>query len=118
MVSWGGYLKSICDTYISWWQVYTLTDVVEEKTAERQQSQLWFEFDLKVQTVQSEREEPNSEKQKIERLGVLEELRKYSAESNLGLVFRQVTQSYDAKFKQAALVTAECRRWWQELKSR
>jgi len=76
MVDWSRYLESLCNTYAQWWQVYTLTDVVGRQRVESEPSPLLFDFGLMVQTVEREK----GEKEKIERLTVLEGLRKYALE--------------------------------------
>ncbi|HEY9633338.1 MAG TPA: HEAT repeat domain-containing protein, partial [Coleofasciculaceae cyanobacterium] len=80
MVNWSRYLKSLCNTYAQWWQVYTITDVVGQKRVEAQPSPLLFDFGLMVQTVERDREERGKEEEKVERLSVLEGLRKYASE--------------------------------------
>ncbi len=74
MIIWSQYLESLCTAYAQWWQVYTITDVVGQKRVEPEPSPLLFDFGLMVQTVERDREE------KIERLSVLEGLRKYASE--------------------------------------
>jgi HEAT repeat protein len=76
MVDWSRYLASLCNTYDQWWQVYTITDVVGRQRVESQPSPLLFDFGLMVQTVEREK----GEKEKIERLTVLDGLRKYASE--------------------------------------
>jgi len=75
MVDWSRYLESLCNTYAQWWQVYTLTDVVGRQRVELEPSPL-LDFGLMVQTVEREK----GEKEKIERLTVLDGLRKYASE--------------------------------------
>jgi len=79
MVNWSRYLESLCNAYAQWWQVYTITDVVGQKRVESEPSPLLFDFGLMVQTVERDREERGKE-EKIERLSVLEGLRKYASE--------------------------------------
>jgi len=68
------YLCSICQTYAQWWKIYTLTDVVGKQRDKQQQfSPL---LDLMVQTVEPQQREEG--KEKIERLAVIEGLRKYA----------------------------------------
>ena len=74
------YLESLCTTYAQWRKVYTITDVVGQKQAEAEQSPLLFDFDLMVQTVEREREERGKGEEKVERLMVLEGLRKYASQ--------------------------------------
>jgi HEAT repeat protein/3',5'-cyclic AMP phosphodiesterase CpdA len=76
MVDWSRYLASLCNTYAQWWQVYTLTDVVGRQRVESEPSPLLLDFGLMVQTVEREK----GEKEKIERLTVLDGLRKYASE--------------------------------------
>jgi len=84
MVDWSGYLESICTDYAQWWEVYTLTEVVGKQQQKPEKIPLLFDFGLMVQTVEQEQEQRDSkereEKEHIERLGVLEGLRKYAAE--------------------------------------
>jgi len=76
MVDWSRYLASLSNTYDQWWQVYTITDVVGRQRVESEPSPLLFDFGLMVQTVEREK----GEKEKIERLTVLDGLRKYASE--------------------------------------
>ena|GEM_PF-363128 len=70
------YLCSICQNYAQWWKIYTLTDVVGKQRDEQKQfSPL---LDLMVQTVEQQQEEREEGKEKIERLAVVEGLRKYA----------------------------------------
>jgi len=76
------YLCSICQNYAQWWKIYTLTDVVGKQRDEQKQfSPL---LDLMVQTIEQQREKREEEKEKeerkekIERLAVVEGLRKYA----------------------------------------
>jgi len=69
MVDWNPYLESLCNAYRQWWTFGTLKDVVEPKR---------FEFGLMVQTVERDSQQRSKEEQKIERLSVLEGLRKYA----------------------------------------
>jgi len=73
---WSGYLESICQEYAQWWKIYTFTDVVEKQQDEQKQfSPL---LDLMVQSVEQQQEKREEEKEKIERLAVVEGLRKYA----------------------------------------
>ncbi|NEO54024.1 MAG: hypothetical protein F6K54_13620 [Okeania sp. SIO3B5] len=76
---WTPYLESICRDYAKWWEVYTLTDVRGKKSLEQQQhiSPL-LDLGLMVQTVESEEKQRERQEEKIERLTVLEGLRKYA----------------------------------------
>ena len=78
MVNWHQYLESLCKEYAQWWQVYTITDVVGRRRVEVEPLPLLFDFGLMVQKVQ-DREEKGKE-EKVERLGVLEGLRKYASD--------------------------------------
>ncbi len=70
------YLCSICRNYAQWWESYTITDVVGKQQDEQKQfSPL---LDLMVQTVEQQQEKREEGKEKIERLAVLEGLRKYA----------------------------------------
>ncbi|NEP14620.1 MAG: NACHT domain-containing protein [Symploca sp. SIO2C1] len=84
MVDWNGYLESICTDYAQWWEVYTLTEVMGKQQQKPEKIPLLFDFGLMVQTVEREQEardsEETEEKERIERLGVLEGLRKYAPE--------------------------------------
>ncbi|HEY9664260.1 MAG TPA: NACHT domain-containing protein, partial [Allocoleopsis sp.] len=85
-----GYLRSVCHHYEQWWECYTLTDAVGKERVSRKGEPLAspFDFGLMVQTVGEKterREEENrrageQEKEKIERLPVLEGIRKYAAQ--------------------------------------
>ncbi|WP_107670845.1 NACHT domain-containing NTPase [Cyanothece sp. BG0011] len=87
-VDFSGYLEAICNNpkYTQWWETYTVTDVVGKEISKprndsKTRSPFLLDLDLKVQTVpkKEERENREEEKEKIERLGVLEGLRKYAA---------------------------------------
>ena len=80
MVNWSPYLESLCKTYAQWWQVYTITDVVGQHRVESEPSPLLFDFGLMVQTVEPDREERGQQEQTVERLSVLDGLRKYACE--------------------------------------
>ncbi|AOX01343.1 hypothetical protein BJP34_19570 [Moorena producens PAL-8-15-08-1] len=79
MVNWDPYLASIRDSYAQWWQVYTLTDVQGRKPKPQQPTPRLFDFGLMVQT-KSEQPQRDQNQDKIERLPVLEGLRKYAAD--------------------------------------
>ena len=83
MVNFDTYLKSICDQYAQWGIVYTLTDVVGERRVKAEASPLLFELNLMVQAVQPAQENARERQQTVERLGVLEGLRKYAKEQVL-----------------------------------
>lgn len=73
------YLKSICDRYQKWWQLYTLTDAAGKERQSKSELQSPFDFGLMVQTVRKENRDPrNEEKERIERFPVLEGIRKYA----------------------------------------
>lgn len=76
MINWHTYLKSLCNTYAKWWQIYTITDVVGRQRVEVETPPLLLNF--MVQTVPGIEERRKEEK--IERLGVLEGLRKYASD--------------------------------------
>jgi HEAT repeat protein len=79
------YLSAIDRHYGQWWQIYTLTDAVGR---ERQQQTPLFDFGLMVERREEgekteegrEKAEDGREEEKIERLPVLEGLRKYAVE--------------------------------------
>ncbi|MGB3640870.1 MAG: hypothetical protein WBA39_25340 [Rivularia sp. (in: cyanobacteria)] len=72
MVNLNAYLKSIRDTYAQWWNFYTITDVVGKQRDERERRLPFFDFGLMVEKVEQQKE-------KTERLTVLEGLRKYAS---------------------------------------
>ena len=72
MVNWNLYLESICDKYAHWWKAYTLTEVEAPPL-----------LDFMVEAVLTDKGEPSQKPEKIERLGVLEGLRKYAKEHTL-----------------------------------
>ncbi len=75
---WRSYLESICREYAQWWEVYTLTDVAGKKPLEQRQNiSPLLDLGLMVQTVAEEKQRERPE-EKIERLTVLEGLRKYA----------------------------------------
>ncbi len=95
-VDFSAYLEAICNNpkYTQWWKTYTVTDVVGKEISNRRgerpfsptndemRSQPFLlDLGLMVQTVpkKEERENRQEEKEKIERFGVLEGLRKYAA---------------------------------------
>lgn len=80
MVNWTLYLNSLCNAYAQWWTFGTLKDVVEPTGVESEPSTLPFEFDLMVQTIERDTQQRGEEEQKVERLSVLEGLRKYASE--------------------------------------
>jgi len=80
MLNWSRYLESLCNAYAQWWKFGTLKDVVEPESVESEPSTLPFEFGLMVQTVEPDAQQRSKEEQKVERLSVLEGLRKYASE--------------------------------------
>jgi HEAT repeat protein/3',5'-cyclic AMP phosphodiesterase CpdA len=82
MVNFDTYLKSICDNYAQWGTVYTPTDVVGRRV-KAEPSPLLFDLNLMVQAVQPAQENPRERQQTVERLGVLDGLRKYAKEQVL-----------------------------------
>ncbi|NET26358.1 HEAT repeat domain-containing protein [Okeania sp. SIO1I7] len=79
MINWKSYLGSICREYAKWWEVYTLTDVRGKKSLEQRQNiSPLLDLGLMVQTVESEEKQRERPEEKIERLTVLEGLRKYA----------------------------------------
>ena len=76
---WRPYLESICREYAQWWKVYTLTDVAGKKSLEQRQNiSRLLDLGLMVQTIESEEKQRERPEEKIERLTVLEGLRKYA----------------------------------------
>ncbi|MBW4516325.1 MAG: NACHT domain-containing protein [Timaviella obliquedivisa GSE-PSE-MK23-08B] len=85
------YLNAIAVTYAQWWELYTLMDAVGQEQVKRQTEKCAFPFDfgLMVQTAKPEEEKAKGElpenlgenpEEKLERLPVLEGMRKYAAE--------------------------------------
>nr|MDJ0675335.1 hypothetical protein [Calothrix sp. MO_167.B42] len=72
------YLQSISDKYKYWWNIYTLTDAEGKKREEKQFSSP-FDFGLIVETLQPKQTEKKQSQEKIERLPVLEGIRKYAS---------------------------------------
>ncbi|MGD1803995.1 HEAT repeat domain-containing protein, partial [Dapis sp. BLCC M126] len=76
---WRPYLESICREYTQWWEVYTLTDVAGKKSLQQRQNiSPLLDLGLMVQTIESEEKQRERPEEKIERLTVLEGLRKYA----------------------------------------
>ena len=76
---WIPYLESVCQYYAQWWKVYTLTDVRGKKSPEQRQNiSPLLDLGLMVQTIESEEKQRERQEEKIERLTVLEGLRKYA----------------------------------------
>jgi len=77
------YLRSLVATYEKWWQYYTLTDAVGKVEQPAPEKPSVFDFGPMVQTVAKETDVPGSdpraeEREKTERLPVLEGIRKYA----------------------------------------
>ncbi|MBE9157333.1 TIR domain-containing protein [Nodosilinea sp. LEGE 06152] len=79
------YLRSLVATYEKWWEHYTITDAVGKVEQAQPEQPSIFDFGLIVQTVTKEREPTDPEntpfqqdKEKTERLPVLEGIRKYA----------------------------------------
>ena len=80
MINWGPYLESVCREYDRWWEFYTLTDVAGKRPHEQRQNIFpFFDLGLMVQGVKSEERQGKDPEENIERLTVLEGLRKYAA---------------------------------------
>ncbi|MBD2519042.1 HEAT repeat domain-containing protein, partial [Nostoc sp. FACHB-973] len=75
------YLKSITedDTYREWQDLYTPTDAIDRQRLEPQKSRRRLDLSLMVQTVPQQREGEAPDREKIERLNILEGLRKYAS---------------------------------------
>ncbi|NET56012.1 MAG: NACHT domain-containing protein [Symploca sp. SIO2E6] len=74
------YLCSICRKYAQWWKIYTLTDVVGKQRDEEKQFSPLLDLGLMVQTVKQQQEKREEAQEKVERLAVIEGLRKYAPE--------------------------------------
>ncbi len=82
------YLDSICRRYAQWWQVYTLTDVLGQSSAQRETTLPLLDLGLMVETVASQFSEgvialdkdPKNSESKVERFTVLEGVRKFAAD--------------------------------------
>ena len=77
------YLRSLVATYEKWWEYYTLTDVEGKVNPPAPEKPSVFDFGLMVQTVVKETDSHGSdlraeEREKTERLPVLEGIRKYA----------------------------------------
>ena len=84
MVNWTNYIESLYEKYETWWE-NTITDVVCRQQIEHKASRLLL--DLKVNRVQSKKEESDKRQEEGECFGVLEGLWKY-AEKHVLLVGR------------------------------
>ena len=71
------YLESIRATYDKWWELYTLTDAAGRQQ-QAQEVAPTFDFGLMVRTVKREERGERRQEEKIERLPVLEGIRKYA----------------------------------------
>ncbi|MEO0488519.1 MAG: hypothetical protein AAFZ49_03020 [Cyanobacteria bacterium J06659_2] len=108
------YLRSLVETYQEWWQRYTLTEAIgrsQQKEEKTERDRPVFDFGLMVQTVQKETEtsefqqEGEAEKEKIERLPVLEGIHKY-ADDHAGLIHckkRKICSTWLASSRRAAV---------------
>ncbi|MDZ8067580.1 MAG: HEAT repeat domain-containing protein [Nostoc sp. DedQUE08] len=74
------YLESISedDTYRDWQDLYTPTDAIDRQRLEPKKSRRRLDLSLMVQTVPQQREGEAPDREKIERLNILEGLRKYA----------------------------------------
>ena len=79
------YLQSLVATHEQWWQLYALMDAEGQVKQPDQARPALFDFNLMVQTVSKEKNETDSdaetlqkEREKTERLPVLEGIRKYA----------------------------------------
>ncbi|MFM7425188.1 MAG: tetratricopeptide repeat protein [Elainella sp.] len=77
------YLKSIQAHYERWWELYTLTDAMGRERQEQKQQALAFDFSPVVQTVQRQEQAERQAEEKIERLPVLEGIRKYALDPDV-----------------------------------
>ncbi|MBD2028395.1 HEAT repeat domain-containing protein [Phormidium sp. FACHB-322] len=86
------YLQALTTTYHNWWTHYTLTDATGRIAAPKPEGASPFDFGLMVKAAVKETDGPGSdpkseEREKIERLPVLEGIRKY-ADNHVLLVGR------------------------------
>ncbi|MEH2198564.1 HEAT repeat domain-containing protein [Nostoc sp.] len=74
------YLESLTedDTYREWQDLYTPTDAIDRQRFELKKSRRRLDLSLMVQTVPQQREGEAPDTEKIERLNILEGLRKYA----------------------------------------
>ncbi len=77
------YLRSLVATYEKWWEHYTLTDATGKLEQPKPEQPSVFDFRLMVQTVANEKDAPSpelrsEEREKTERLPVLDGIRKYA----------------------------------------
>ena len=83
MVDWKPYLESICEKYAQWWDTYTLTNVVGNKSDKKVRKSLLLDLQaiaVKPETVKPEREQFLEAREEREVFNVLEGLRKYAPE--------------------------------------
>ncbi|MBU7586901.1 MAG: HEAT repeat domain-containing protein [Nostoc sp. TH1S01] len=81
-IDFNNYLESLRedDRYKEWQDLYTPTDALDRQRLEPKKSRRRLDISLMVQTIPpSQREGKAAEKEKIERLNILEGLRKYAA---------------------------------------
>ena len=82
MIDWRKYLDSICETYSIWWKIYTITDVTARNSEPKKNQAPLLDLGLKVELV-SDKKNNGIEEQNIERLPVLDGLRKYAKDGVL-----------------------------------
>jgi predicted NACHT family NTPase len=83
VVDWKPYLESICEKYAQWWDTYTLTNVVGNKSDKKVRKCLFLDLQaiaVKPETVKPEREQFLETREEREVFNVLEGLRKYAPE--------------------------------------
>ncbi|HEY9301130.1 MAG TPA: hypothetical protein VIQ31_33180, partial [Phormidium sp.] len=80
MVNWNPYLDSLCNAYTQWWQVFTIIDGVRQKREGSKPSSVLLDFTLMGQTVQPDSQRLGNGQKRVERLSILEGLRKYASE--------------------------------------
>lgn len=75
------YLLSLCneETYKDWQDSYTPTDAIDRQRTEPKKSRMRLDLSLMVQTIQPPHDDQALEREKIERLNVLEGLQEYAA---------------------------------------
>ncbi|MBD2003039.1 MULTISPECIES: HEAT repeat domain-containing protein [Cyanophyceae] len=80
MVNWNPYLDSLCNAYAQWWNVYTIMNWEEQKREGSKPSSLLLDFTLMVQKIQPDSQRGGNSQERVERLSILEGLRKYASE--------------------------------------
>ncbi|MBD1903422.1 HEAT repeat domain-containing protein [Trichocoleus sp. DQ-A3] len=80
MVNWNPYLDSLCNAYAQWWNVYTIMNWEGQKREGSQTSSVLLDFTLMVQTIQPDSQRGGNSQERVERLSILEGLRKYASE--------------------------------------